>query len=307
MKQIPRSVFELGSWHPSVPTRDPSPRSTSRPHRLNLMGSAPVPVTVSATGAISRPLHVRVPVPDRLSAPDIRPAHAPEPVPDGPPSNSAASSPEHAPPEASVRPAATEVWRLGPDVAYAMDGRLTHRATGLHMALNDSERRLLEALMVSRTLSKDEVLERVWRVKGIVVSDSSYYKLVSTLRRKFRIVADEQEFIRVIPRLGLELCCPLARTLSEAPCVEPPAIEASPAPAGWLAHLKRRTGGATVQVAGRPPERVSAPMARRAAPSALGRLVSRLGGRLAWSLAAAALSLLLTAMVVMQLRLLFAA
>jgi len=134
-----------------------------------------------------------------------------------------------------------------------------------------------------RTLSKDQVLERVWRAKGIVVSDSSYYKLVSTLRRKLRTVAGEQEFIRVIPRLGLELCCPMTPVV--------PAVQAGPV-VPVEPHAK------TLEIAATP---------ARGAGSAATRLAGRLPDRLAWRLAAILLMLLVTLMAVLQLRLFFGA
>lgn len=246
MKQISRSVFELGSWDPSPSAREPYLRSTPRP----LPNPAPAASPLPATGAMSRPLHT--------------PAFAPAPAPN-----------------------TAEAWQLGADLVYAMDGRLTHRSSGLHLALNDSERRLLEALMVARTLSKDQVLERVWRAKGIVVSDSSYYKLVSTLRRKLRTVAGEQEFIRVIPRLGLELCC------SMTPAVPiQTAVPAAPVESQAKAKAK------ALEIAATP---------ARGAGSTATRLAGRLPDRLAWRLAAILLMLLVTLIAVLQLRLFFAA
>jgi len=60
-------------------------------------------------------------------------------------------------------------------------------------------------LLVEGTQTKEALIERIWGGRGIVVTDASYYQLVTRLRHSFEAVGLARNRIRTIPRYGLEL------------------------------------------------------------------------------------------------------
>ncbi|WP_407973151.1 transcriptional regulator (plasmid) [Burkholderia pyrrocinia] len=72
-------------------------------------------------------------------------------------------------------------------------------------------------LLVEGTHTKEALIERIWGGRGIVVTDASYYQLVTRLRHSFEAVGLARTRIRTIPRYGLELIrCPTPVTEGHA-------------------------------------------------------------------------------------------
>jgi len=91
---------------------------------------------------------------------------------------------------------------FGPFVLSVAQRRLWHG--GSRVALKPKEAELLALLAERRpgTISKDEIIERLWR--GAAASDAALTQTVYRLRRALGRYAAERDFIRTIPGIGFQ-------------------------------------------------------------------------------------------------------
>jgi len=94
-----------------------------------------------------------------------------------------------------------EIW-FGPFVLSVAQRRLWH--SGSRVALKPKEAELLTLLAERRpvTISKDEIIEHLWR--GAAASDAALTQTVYRLRRTLGRYAGERDFIRTIPGIGFQ-------------------------------------------------------------------------------------------------------
>ena len=91
---------------------------------------------------------------------------------------------------------------FGPFVLSVAQRRLWH--AGARVALKPKEAELLALLAERRpgTISKDEIIEHLWR--GAAASDAALTQTVYRLRRVLGRYASERDFIRTIPGIGFQ-------------------------------------------------------------------------------------------------------
>jgi DNA-binding winged helix-turn-helix (wHTH) protein len=94
--------------------------------------------------------------------------------------------------------------------------RLTNLDTGRECALTRNEALLLQAL-IDGISTKQDLIHEVWTRHHAVVTENSYYQLVSLLRKSFGSI-DLPGVIVTLPRKGLALAHPAPRG-SDAPMV----------------------------------------------------------------------------------------
>ncbi|WP_145932190.1 winged helix-turn-helix domain-containing protein [Yersinia bercovieri] len=70
------------------------------------------------------------------------------------------------------------------------------------ISLSESESCLLKMLL-AKTCSKREVMYAVWEKRGVIVTESSYYKLVRQLRSSFKKASLDESLITTLPRIGI--------------------------------------------------------------------------------------------------------
>ncbi|HDR9109859.1 winged helix-turn-helix domain-containing protein [Burkholderia vietnamiensis] len=88
---------------------------------------------------------------------------------------------------------------------FHLDERmLSNPATGDQKFLSRNEARLLE-LLLEGPQTKEALIHRVWGELGVVVTDASYYQLVTQVRNSFEELSLSRKILRTIPRYGLEL------------------------------------------------------------------------------------------------------
>ncbi|WP_050323417.1 winged helix-turn-helix domain-containing protein [Yersinia enterocolitica] len=68
--------------------------------------------------------------------------------------------------------------------------------------LSESESCLLKMLL-EKTCSKREVMYAIWEKRGVIVTESSYYKLVRQLRCSFKKANLDETLIATLPRIGI--------------------------------------------------------------------------------------------------------
>jgi DNA-binding winged helix-turn-helix (wHTH) protein len=74
--------------------------------------------------------------------------------------------------------------------------------SGNEVLLTENESRLL-CMLLMKTCDKKEVMQEIWGARGIIVTESSYYKLVKKLRCTFSTVGLEPTLIITLPRIGI--------------------------------------------------------------------------------------------------------
>jgi DNA-binding winged helix-turn-helix (wHTH) protein len=91
---------------------------------------------------------------------------------------------------------------FGPFVLSVAQRRLWH--SGSRVALKPKEAELLTFLAERRpgTISKDEIIERLWR--GAAASDAALTQTVYRLRRTLTRYAGDRDFIRTVPGIGFQ-------------------------------------------------------------------------------------------------------
>ncbi|MCS3409168.1 hypothetical protein [Serratia sp. AKBS12] len=70
------------------------------------------------------------------------------------------------------------------------------------VALTENEACLLRMLL-EKTCSKREIMYEIWEKRGVIVTDSSYYKLVRQLRLSFIKIELDEKLIMTLPRIGI--------------------------------------------------------------------------------------------------------
>ncbi|MBS3050425.1 winged helix-turn-helix domain-containing protein [Enterobacter mori] len=68
--------------------------------------------------------------------------------------------------------------------------------------LTENEACLLKMLL-EKTCSKREVMSEIWEKRGVIVTESSYYKLVRQLRKSFVSAGLDDSLIMTLPRIGI--------------------------------------------------------------------------------------------------------
>lgn len=72
----------------------------------------------------------------------------------------------------------------------------------ISVSLSESESCLLKMLL-EKTCSKREIIYAVWERRGVIVTESSYYKLIRQLRSSFKKVNLDESLIATLPRIGV--------------------------------------------------------------------------------------------------------
>lgn len=73
---------------------------------------------------------------------------------------------------------------------------------GTTVTLSENETCLLKMLL-TKTCSKREVMHEIWEKRGVIVTESSYYKLVRQLRTSFKHASLDASLITTLPRIGI--------------------------------------------------------------------------------------------------------
>lgn len=99
--------------------------------------------------------------------------------------------------------------------------KLLLRYPPLHTTLTSNEGHLLLALIEGVT-DKEDLISRVWGDRGLIVSDSSYYKALHTLRHYLSEVGLDRSILKTLPRRGVVLLLKIERvfddnTISDVP------------------------------------------------------------------------------------------
>ncbi|QUE93197.1 DNA-binding protein [Pseudomonas sp. SCA2728.1_7] len=90
--------------------------------------------------------------------------------------------------------------------------------------LGSNESDLLLALIAGVT-DKEQLISRVWGERGLVISDSSYYKTLHMLRAHFAEVGLPRDSLKTLPRRGVVLLCEIRLLSAQTQASEsPPAL-----------------------------------------------------------------------------------
>jgi cholera toxin transcriptional activator len=96
---------------------------------------------------------------------------------------------------------------------------MTLSRSGRSVCLGSNESDLLLALIDGIT-DKEQLISRVWGDRGLVISDSSYYKTLHMLRAHFADVGLPRDSLKTLPRRGVVLLCEIRRTSGDIPDIE---------------------------------------------------------------------------------------
>jgi DNA-binding winged helix-turn-helix (wHTH) protein len=107
--------------------------------------------------------------------------------------------------------------------------KMTLSRSGQSALLGSNESDLLLALIAGVT-DKEQLISRVWGERGLVISDSSYYKTLHMLRAHFADVGLPRDSLKTLPRRGVLLLCEI-RLLS-------PEIQALEAPLAFVSDVE---------------------------------------------------------------------
>ncbi|MEG2043118.1 MAG: hypothetical protein RR068_18670, partial [Hafnia sp.] len=91
---------------------------------------------------------------------------------------------------------------------------LTRAQQSVILGSNESD--LLLALIAGVT-DKEQLISRVWGERGLVISDSSYYKTLHMLRTHFADVGLPRDSLKTLPRRGVVLLCEIRLISAEVP------------------------------------------------------------------------------------------
>lgn len=58
-------------------------------------------------------------------------------------------------------------------------------------------------MLLEKTCEKREILYTIWESRGVIVTDSSYYKLIKQLRQSFVMIGENEDPIMTLPRIGV--------------------------------------------------------------------------------------------------------
>jgi DNA-binding winged helix-turn-helix (wHTH) protein len=92
--------------------------------------------------------------------------------------------------------------------------KMTLSKAGRSACLGSNESDLLLALIAGVT-DKEELISRVWGERGLVISDSSYYKTLHMLRTHFADVGLPRDSLKTLPRRGVVLLCEIRLVSAE--------------------------------------------------------------------------------------------
>ncbi|MGY3084077.1 winged helix-turn-helix domain-containing protein [Pseudomonas fragi] len=92
--------------------------------------------------------------------------------------------------------------------------KLLLRNPPLQTTLTSNEGHLLLALIEGVT-DKEDLIRRVWGERGLIVSDSSYYKALHTLRHYLSEVGLDRSVLKTLPRRGVVLLLNIEKISSE--------------------------------------------------------------------------------------------
>ncbi|HHL2560668.1 TPA: transcriptional regulator [Yersinia enterocolitica] len=88
------------------------------------------------------------------------------------------------------------------------------------VVLSESESCLLKMLL-DKTCSKREVMYAIWEKRGVIVTESSYYKLVRQLRCSFKKANLDETLIATLPRIGISYTGTIQAVAAEPASVAP--------------------------------------------------------------------------------------
>ncbi|MBF1996225.1 winged helix-turn-helix domain-containing protein [Serratia symbiotica] len=71
------------------------------------------------------------------------------------------------------------------------------------VTLSENEVCLLKMLLTRTCNNKREIMHEVWEKRGLIVTESSYYKLVRQLRISFEQANLDGNLIKTLPRIGI--------------------------------------------------------------------------------------------------------
>nr|WP_256579957.1 DNA-binding protein [Pseudomonas sp. Irchel s3h9] len=108
--------------------------------------------------------------------------------------------------------------------------KMTLSRSGQSALLGSNEGDLLLALIAGVT-DKEQLISRVWGERGLVISDSSYYKTLHMLRAHFADVGLPRDSLKTLPRRGVVLLCEIRLLSPEIQPPEPPLAVVSDAAA----------------------------------------------------------------------------
>lgn len=91
---------------------------------------------------------------------------------------------------------------------------MTLSRAGRSACLGSNESDLLLALIAGVT-DKEQLISRVWGDRGLVISDSSYYKTLHMLRAHFADVGLPRDSLKTLPRRGVVLLCEIRLVSAE--------------------------------------------------------------------------------------------
>ncbi|KVT54036.1 hypothetical protein WK55_22140 [Burkholderia ubonensis] len=95
--------------------------------------------------------------------------------------------------------------RVMGDIAYDIQTRVLVNLADQSLKYLSRNESLLLQLLLEGPQTKEALIEHIWGARGIVVTDASYYQLVTRLRRSFEAIGLSRDRIRTIPRYGLGL------------------------------------------------------------------------------------------------------
>lgn len=100
--------------------------------------------------------------------------------------------------------------------------KLLLRCPPLEVTLSSNEGHLLLALIEGAT-DKEDLISRVWGDRGLIVSDSSYYKALHTLRHYLSEVGLDRSILKTLPRRGVVLLLKIEKVSGETSSDDAPA------------------------------------------------------------------------------------
>jgi DNA-binding winged helix-turn-helix (wHTH) protein len=100
-------------------------------------------------------------------------------------------------------------------VRVASNRSMSAVASSVEIEVNENEYSFLTLLANKSTVSKADVVNAVWGCRGILVTDSSYYQLIHSLRKKLSLIGMEGA-LKTLPRRGLQvfICVELTDVMS---------------------------------------------------------------------------------------------
>ena len=105
------------------------------------------------------------------------------------------------------------MYVLNEEVFFSPSSRLLSSCGGEHRSFLTENKSDLLAALIGGTIEKEALIHQIWGTRGVIVTDSSYYKTLHTLRAQLQAFGTTGIKIKTIPRVGASLICSI--TLSE--------------------------------------------------------------------------------------------